>query len=238
MKVLSIDSSTASASCAILEDNKLLGEVSLNDKKQHSVILMPLIDSLLKNLKLDINDIDGFAVSSGPGSFTGLRIGIATIKGLANATTKPFIGISTLDALAFNMAYTSGIICPIIDALRDNVYTALYSFNNNKLERLTDYMAIHIDDLINTIKEKDSTCVSFIGDAVPKFKDKLVNSFNTVYFAPNNLNLARASSLGELGLEKLKNGLCDDLIAFSPIYLKKSQAEREYEARTGMSIDE
>lgn len=238
MKVLSIDSSTASASCAILEDNKLLGEVSLNDKKQHSVILMPLIDSLLKNLKLDIDDIDGFAVSSGPGSFTGLRIGIATIKGLANATNKPFIGISTLDALAFNMAYTSGIICPIIDALRDNVYTALYSFNNNKLERLTDYMAIHIDDLIDTIKEKDSTSVSFIGDAVPKFKEKLNNSFNTVYFAPSNLNLARASSLGELGLEKLKSGLCDDLIAFSPIYLKKSQAEREYENKTGMSIDE
>src|SRR3712207_4927086 len=137
MKILSIDSSTSSASCAILEDNKLLGEITLNDKKQHSVILMPLIDSLLKDLKLTINDIDAFAVSSGPGSFTGLRIGIATVKGLADGTGKPFVGISSLDGLAFNLAYSSGIICPIIDALRDNVYTALYSFEYGKLKKLT-----------------------------------------------------------------------------------------------------
>lgn len=238
MKVLSIDSSTASAACAVVEDGKLLGEVALNDKKQHSVILMPMIDSLLENLNLDIKEIDAFIVSSGPGSFTGLRIGMATSKGLAQANNKPFIGVSSLDALAFNLAYTSGIICPILDALRDNVYTALYSFNDGKLERISDYMAVHIDELISIIKEKDSNSVTFIGDAVYKFREKLEISLDNAYFAPAHLNLARASSLGELGLMKLAEGYQDDLMTFSPIYLRKSQAEREYESRTGMSINE
>lgn len=233
MKILSIESSTSSASCAILEEDKLLGEVNLNGKKQHSVILMHLIDNLLKDLKLSLDDIDAFAVSSGPGSFTGLRIGMATAKGLASATNKPFIGVSSLDALAFNLAYTDGIVCPIIDALRDNVYTALYSFKNGKLERLTDYMAIHIDDLISTIKNGNYDSVSFIGDAIPKFKEKLSSSFEKVNFAPNNVNLARASSLGELGLSRIKKGLADDPLTFAPIYLRKSQAEREYEEKMG-----
>ena len=233
MKILSIESSTSSASCAILEEDKLLGEVNLNGKKQHSVILMHLIDNLLKDLKLSLDDIDAFAVSSGPGSFTGLRIGMATAKGLASATNKPFIGVSSLDALAFNLAYTDGIVCPIIDALRDNVYTALYSFKNGKLERLTDYMAIHIDDLISTIKNGNYDSVSFVGDAIPKFKEKLSSSFEKVNFAPNNVNLARASSLGELGLSRIKKGLADDPLTFAPIYLRKSQAEREYEEKMG-----
>ncbi|OOB75117.1 tRNA threonylcarbamoyladenosine biosynthesis protein TsaB [Clostridium haemolyticum] len=238
MKILSIDSSTSSASCAILEDNKLLGEITLNDKKQHSVILMPLIDSLLKDLKLTINDIDAFAVSSGPGSFTGLRIGIATVKGLADGTGKPFVGISSLDGLAFNLAYSSGIICPIIDALRDNVYTALYSFEDEKLKKLTDYMALHIDELISIIKETNCDSVNFIGDAIPKFKDKLSISFSKVYFAPNNVNFTRASSLGELGLQLLKDGVSDNSLTFAPIYLRKSQAEREYENKLRMKENE
>ncbi|MCY6369789.1 tRNA (adenosine(37)-N6)-threonylcarbamoyltransferase complex dimerization subunit type 1 TsaB [Clostridium ganghwense] len=238
MKILSLDSSTASATCAVIEDNKLLGEITFNDKKQHSVILMPQIDSLLKTLKLELKDIDGFVVSKGPGSFTGLRIGIATVKGFAQGTNKPFIGISTLDALAYNLAYTSGIICPIMDALRDNVYTALYKFNNGKLEQLTDYMAIHIDELVSIIKEYTPSNITFIGDAIPKFKEKLNESFENTYFAPAHLNVAKAASLGELGLLKLKEGENDNLLSFAPIYLKKSQAEREYESRTGMSIDE
>lgn len=238
MIVLSLDSSTTSATCAIVQDDKLLGEVTLNNRKQHSVILMPQIDYLLKNLKLNLKDIDGFAVSKGPGSFTGLRIGMATIKGLAQGENKPIIGISTLDALAFNLAYTSGIICPIMDALRDNVYTALYKFNGEKLEQLTDYMAVHIDELIKIIKEQKFQNVSFIGDATEKFRGKLNESFEKVNFAPIHLNVAKAASIGELGLLKFKNGEKDDILTFSPIYLKKSQAEREYEKRTGMSIDE
>ncbi len=237
MIVLSIDSATESASCAVLDNEKLLGEVSLNNKKQHSVVLMPLVDNLLKNLQLTIKDIDGFVVSKGPGSFTGLRIGMSMIKGLSQGSKKPFVSISSLDALAYNMAYTEGIICPILDALRDNVYTALYSFENGPLTRTTDYMALHIDELVELLK-KHNKAVTFIGDAVNKFGAMLQASLQKVYFAPKHLNLARASSLGELGLKLLEDGACDDLYTSAPIYLRKPQAEREYDKKMGIESNE
>ncbi len=136
MKILSLDCATQSATCAILDDNNVLGEITFNLKKQHSQILMPMIDDLFKNTQMSISDIDAFVASKGPGSFTGLRIGMATIKGLSQGCKKPFVTVSTLDSLAYNLAYTDGIICPILDALRDNVYTALYSFDNS--DALTD----------------------------------------------------------------------------------------------------
>ncbi|KAJ48830.1 tRNA threonylcarbamoyl adenosine modification protein YeaZ [Clostridium tetanomorphum] len=237
MRILSLDSATESASCSIVEDTKTLGEITFNYKKQHSVILMNMIDSLLKNLNLTIDSIDGFVVSKGPGSFTGLRIGSATIKGLSQGTSKPFVGISSLDALAYNMAYTPGIVCPILDALRNNVYTALYTFTGEKLEKITDYMIISVDELISILSEKNEP-VCFIGDATFKFKDKLKNSLIETTFAPTHLNLVRSSSLGEIGLELLKEGSKDDLLTFAPIYLRKSQAEREYEKKHGADINE
>lgn len=228
MLVLSLDSATESASCALIEDSRLLGEITFNYKKQHSVVLMPMIDLLLKNVQKDLSDVDGFVVSKGPGSFTGLRIGMATIKGLSQGTGKPFIGVSSLDALAYNMAYTEGLICPILDALRDNVYTAVYEFNDSKLNKLSDYLVIGIDELINTLKTYNKP-ICFIGDGVPKFKDKLKNSFEKVTFAPYHLNLTKASSLGELGIEALKCGNTEDIYTCAPIYIRKSQAEREYD---------
>jgi len=230
MKILSIDTATESATCAVLDDKKLLGEIVFNYKKQHSVILMEIIDSLLKNLKLDIADIDGFVVSKGPGSFTGLRIGAAAIKGLSQGTKKPFVGISTLDSLAYNMAYTPGIICPIIDALRGNVYTSIYEFENENLVIKSDYMVISIEELIKLVKEK-GTPVCFLGDAVLLYKDILRESIEDISFAPVNLNVSRASSLGELGMKKLENNISDNLFTFAPFYLRKSQAEREYEKK-------
>lgn len=237
MIVLSIDSATEAASCAVFEDDKLLGEITYNFKKQHSVILMPLVDNLLKNLQLDLKDIDGFVVSKGPGSFTGLRIGMSMIKGLSQGTKKPFVSVSSLDALAYNMAYTSGIICPIIDALRDNVYTALYKFEDNNLVMDTDYNVINIDELISLLNEKQQP-VCFIGDAVPKFKARIIESLAEVSFAPPHLNLVRASSLGELGLKLLTQGIEDNLYTSAPIYLRKSQAEREYDKKMGIDSNE
>lgn len=234
MKVLSLDSATEAATCALIDNDKVLGEITFNYKKQHSVVLMPMIDNLLKNTGTDIKSIDGFVVSKGPGSFTGLRIGMATIKGLCQGTDKPFISLSTLDALAYNLAYTDGLICPILDALRNNVYTAVYKFTDNKLQRLSDYMAISIDELITLLQEKN-TAVTFIGDAIPKFKEKLNEELEKVKYAPKHLNLVKASALGELGMELLKEGKYEDLYTSAPIYLRKSQAEREYENRTGKS---
>jgi tRNA threonylcarbamoyladenosine biosynthesis protein TsaB len=230
MKILSLDSATESATCAILDDNRILGEITFNYKKQHSLVLMPMIDELFKNTGMNISDIDGFVASKGPGSFTGLRIGMSTIKGLSQGTKKPFVTISTLDSLAYNLAYTPGIICPILDALRDNVYTALYTFDNFKLTRTSEYMNISIDELINMLKEKNCN-ISFVGDGTFKFKERLMENLNGISFAPAHLNLAKASSLGELGLNLLSNGIEDDIYGCVPIYLRKPQAEREYEEK-------
>lgn len=229
MRILSLDTATEVATCAILENNNLLGETILNYKKQHSVILMPMIDSLLKNLNLSIKDIDGFVVSKGPGSFTGLRIGMATIKGLSQGTKKPFVSISTLDGLAYNMCYTSGIICPVLDALRGNVYTALYTFEGSKLKLISDYMVISVEELI-TLLAKYNQPVCFIGDGIQKNRDML-SSIDKVSFAPPHLNVVRASSLGELGLELLSQGVEESLHNSAPVYLRKSQAERELDKK-------
>lgn len=237
MKILSIDSATAAATCAILENDNVLGEITFNYKKQHSLILMPIIDELFNNTGMGISDIDAFVASKGPGSFTGLRIGLATIKGLSQGTNKPFVTVSTLDALANNLAYTNGIICPILDALRDNVYTALYTFDNQELIRTSEYMNVSIDELINMLKEKNCS-VSFVGDGVPKFKEKIITHLPNVFFAPAHLNLAKASSLGELGLKLLSKGVFDDIYASVPIYLRKPQAEREYEEKMRQNKNE
>lgn len=237
MKILSLDTATESATCAILDDEKLLGEITFNYKKQHSVITMPMIEYLLKNLHLSIKDIDGFVVSKGPGSFTGLRIGAATIKGLSQGTGKPFVSVSSLDALAGAMAYTNGIICPILDALRDNVYTALYKFEQGTLKPILDHSAMSLMELLQIIKSKNED-VYFIGDCTDKFRHEILSQIPNAHFAPTSLNVVKASCLGEIGMSLLKSGIYDDIYSFAPIYLRKSQAEREYERRNSCNKNE
>ena len=235
MIVLSIDSSSKDATVAILKDDVMLGEYILNDKREHSVILMPLIENLLKECNLSIDDIDGYVVSKGPGSFTGLRIGMVTIKGMSFGNNKPYISISSLDALAYNLISFNGIICPIMDALRENVYTALYKNNNDSLEKIMDYTALDIDELVNLLKDKNEEVI-FVGDGLYKHKKYICDNFPKAHFAPVHLNIIRASSLGELGLNLLKNGICDDSNS-APIYLKKPQAERELERRLKVNYE-
>lgn len=249
MIVLAVDSSSKVATVALMKDDKLLGEIILNDRKEHSVILMTIIQNLLSTNNINIDDIDGYVVSKGPGSFTGLRIGMATIKGLSFGSNKPYVSVSSLDALALSVANFDGIICPIMDALRNSVYTSLYkgqptsnishcsesdnmnikSDSSNSLEKILDYSALDIDELIDVIKSKKEKVI-FIGDGVDKYKDYLIKNCPNCYFPPNHLNLVRASSLGEIGSVLLKNGNFDDPNS-SPFYLKKPQAEREYEQR-------
>lgn len=234
MKILSLDSSTESATCAVLSEEKLYGEITFNYKKQHSIVLMPMIDNLLKNVNIDINSLDGFVVCKGPGSFTGLRIGAAVIKGLSQGTGKPFVSVSSLDSLAYNLAYTEGIICPILNALRGNVYTALYKFENSDLKRTSEYMIISMEDLIKKLNKMNHQ-VSFVGDAVNIFKGYILqNAVNKISFAPINLNIVKAASLGEIGLKLIQDNKCDNLYTFAPFYLRKSQAEREYEKKAKM----
>jgi tRNA threonylcarbamoyladenosine biosynthesis protein TsaB len=230
MKILSLESATECATVAIIDNDKLLGETIVNYKKQHSVIMMPMIDSLLKSCSLSILDIDGFVVSSGPGSFTGLRIGMSTIKGLVQATDKPFVAINSLDGLANNLFNIQGIICPIIDALRGNVYTNFYRFENNNLIVLDEPQLLSMEDVIKKCKDFNEP-ITFIGDGTLKFKDTILNSLSNVSIAPNHLNLTKASSIGYLGYMRLANNDYDNVLSNSPVYLRLCQAEREYEEK-------
>lgn len=230
MIVLSIDSATDAATVAVVSDDQILGEMNFANKKQHSVLIMPMIDGLLKSLDLTINDIDGFVISKGPGSFTGLRIGMATIKGLSLGSSKPYVSISSLDSLAYNLYGTKGIVCPIMDALRENVYCGLYKFENGEMIKLMDYDRLSLDELVSKLKEFNEP-VYFVGDGTKKYGDLLKNSLDNCFFAPNNLNYTRASSLGELGIKLLSQGIRDDINLSNPLYLRKSQAEREYDEK-------
>lgn len=233
MLVLSVDSSCSTATCALVKDDGILAEINLNDKKQHSVILMDLIDSILNEYKIDVNDLDAFIISRGPGSFTGLRIGMATLKGLAFAANKPLVSVSTLDALAYNAISFQGIICPIMDALRDNVYTCLYKNENNNLTSLIEENCLDINELVTILKEQDLPII-FVGDGIAKHKEFLQVNVPNSFFAPNTSNFPKASSVGELGIKKIKEGTIEDINTINPIYLRKSQAEREYEKRMGI----
>ncbi|MBX7311387.1 tRNA (adenosine(37)-N6)-threonylcarbamoyltransferase complex dimerization subunit type 1 TsaB [Clostridium chauvoei] len=232
MIVLSIDSSSKVATAAIVKDDSLIGEYTLNNKKEHSILIMDMVEMLLKDNNLDIDDIDAFVVSKGPGSFTGLRIGMATVKGLSFGSNKPYISVSSLDALAYSLICFDGIICPIMDALRDSVYTCLYKNEDGNLKAITDYDALDLSDLVALLKEKNEKVI-FTGDGLEKHKEFLKDNLPNAFFAPNHLSIIRASSLGELGLKMLLEGKSDDINS-SPFYLKKPQAERELEKRLAL----
>jgi len=233
MRVLAIDTSSIVASVAVVDESKLLGEITFNYKKQHSTILLPMIDKLLKSLELEVSHMDGIACASGPGSFTGLRIGAATAKGLCHSVGKPLIGVPTLDGLAFNLAYTRGIICPIMDALRDNVYTSLYRWEGGSFIKAEDYMALYIDDLIEKLKVYNEDVI-FLGDGVSVHRQRLSDELkDAALFLPPHLNMQKASSIASIAIKRLEKGDIDDYLTFAPFYLRKSQAEREYDKAHG-----
>ena len=151
MIVLSMDSSSLVTTVALLRDEHVLGEFTINFKREHSVILMEKVEELLKDCEVDINDVDGFVVSKGPGSFTGLRIGMATVKGLSMGSNKPYVSISSLDALAYSLINFDGLICPIMDALRDSVFTCIYKNVDGKLTKVIDYSALSLEELATEI---------------------------------------------------------------------------------------
>ena len=232
MIVLSMDSSSLVTTVALLRDEHVLGEFTINFKREHSVILMEKVEELLKDCEVDINDVDGFVVSKGPGSFTGLRIGMATVKGLSMGSNKPYVSISSLDALAYSLINFDGLICPIMDALRDSVFTCIYKNVDGKLTKVIDYSALSLEELAIEINSKGEKVI-FTGDGVYKHKDYLKENIPNAIFAPNHLNIIKASSLGELGMIELKNGNFDDKNS-APLYLKKPQAVRELEQRLAM----
>ena len=223
MNILAMDTSTLTATVAVLTDEKLLGEFSVSNRLTHSQTIMPMTDTLLKTASLTLNDIDVFAVSVGPGSFTGLRIGMATVKTFAQALDKPVIGISSLDAVAHSFSSADTVICPIMDARRSEVYNALYK---NGTE-ITAARALPIDELLG---ELEGERVIFAGDGVLVHKDKLVQTPGWS-MAPPHLLLPKASAVAYAALKRAEDGDFDDLYNLNPVYLRKSQAEREREER-------
>ena len=231
MKVLAVDTSAGVAAVAVMENGILLGEYILNHKKTHSQKLMPLIKGLMDNLELKPSDIDIYAVSNGPGSFTGLRIGVTTIKAIAYAANKPVMGIPTLDALAFNISPTDSLICPIMDARNNQVYTAVYKWEKNIQVNITEYMGIPISELVQRIKGKNQSVI-FTGDAVEIHKDFLKEELGEMCeFAQESLLLQKASSVAQLAAIRFSERKTENCFDLVPFYLRKSQAEREYEKK-------
>lgn len=228
MYIFAMDTSSVTATVAVLTEDKLLGEYSVSDKLTHSRTILPMADELLKNLNIELKDIDVFSVCVGPGSFTGLRIGMATVKTFAQALSKPIIGVSSLDALGYSFYLTDDtVVCPIVDARRDEVYNALY----RQGQKLCDDRALHVDALLCELKGRK---VIFCGDAAILHKDKILGFADENWqIAPQHLILPKASSAAYVAYNRAKNNLFDDPYTLNPVYLRKSQAERELEERRG-----
>ncbi|MBE5917081.1 MAG: tRNA (adenosine(37)-N6)-threonylcarbamoyltransferase complex dimerization subunit type 1 TsaB [Pseudobutyrivibrio ruminis] len=228
MKILGIDGSGLVASVAIVEDDNLVGEYTTGYKKTHSQTLLPMLDELSKMVELDLNSIDGIAVAAGPGSFTGLRIASATAKGLGLSLGCPIISVPTVDAIAFNLWGAKGIICPILDARRGQVYTGLYSFTDEgEFQVLKPQVAVDFREFAEEINNSNGP-VTFLGDGVPVFKELIAELIQVPYrFAPAHLNRQHASSVATLGSIYYRQGECETAAEHRPEYLRLSQAERE-----------
>ena len=238
MKVLAIESSGLVASVAVLEDERLIAEYTVDYKKTHSQTLLPMLEEIKKNIELDMDSIDVIAVSNGPGSFTGLRIGSATAKGLAYALNKPMVEVPTLASLAYGYYGTDKIICPIMDARREEVYTAVYKFASSestpmeyRLQSLIDPVPMPISELVEKLNEigtQYNEKIIFVGDGIDVYKNTIADKLNIEYsFGWAGMNRQRASSVAALGLQLYREGKAVSSLDSHPIYLRLSQAERE-----------
>lgn len=227
MRILALDSSGLVATVAIVEEEQTIAEYTVNYKKTHSQTLLPMLDEIVKMTEMDLNTIDAIAISGGPGSFTGLRIGSATAKGLGLALQKPLIHVPTIEGLAYNLYGSDALICPIMDARRNQVYTGIYRFENEKLHIVEKQMAIDVGKLVEKLNQLDEKVV-FLGDGVPVYKGQLEDGLRVPFtFAPANMNRQRASSVGVAGIQYLKEGKTEAAAEHQPDYLRVSQAERE-----------
>jgi tRNA threonylcarbamoyladenosine biosynthesis protein TsaB len=227
MKILAIDSSGLVASVAVAEDENLLAEYTVNYKKTHSQTLLPMLDEISSMIDLDLQTVDAIAVAAGPGSFTGLRIGSATAKGLGLALQKPLVGVPTVDALAYNLYDVPGLVCPIMDARRSQVYTGLYEFKNHEMNTVRQQFAVGIEELIEELNTMGREVV-FLGDGVAVYKEKIMEKLQVpCSFAPVHLNKQRASAVAALGARYYAQGKTETALSHQPEYLRVSQAERE-----------
>ncbi len=232
MKILALETATMAGSIAVLDDNKgLIGEVRININVAYAERLMPSVDWLLNASRLTIQDIDVFAVSIGPGSFTGLRIGLSTLKGFAYATNRPVVSVPTLDAFARALPSGSNFICPMIDARKNEVYTGLYKWEDGLLRKIIPEIAVNPLYFLNGLKEfyaskKDKGHTMFMGEGAKIYKDLINDIFKPdVFFAPVSSMFPAAASVAEIAIEKAKSGMFTDPVTLTPFYLRQSEAE-------------
>lgn len=233
MRILGLDSSGLVASVAVVEDDgqnqNLLAEYTVNYKKTHSQTLLPMLDEIIRMTELDPDTIDAIAVAAGPGSFTGLRIGSATAKGLGLAWNKPLVSIPTVDALAYNLYGTDSVICPLMDARRNQVYTGIYEFHEGKLSVIEPQMVVGIEEVARKLCALERKVI-FLGDGVPVFREALTERLmagREISFAPAHLNKQRAGAVAALAVSYVREGRTESAAAHRPDYLRLSQAERE-----------
>lgn len=233
MKILALDSSGLVASVAVMEDEKLLAEYTVNYKKTHSQTLLPMLNEAAKMIDLDLQSIDAIAVAGGPGSFTGLRIGSATAKGLGLALNKPIVSVPTVDALAWNLYGSSYVICPMMDARRNQVYTGIYRFACEPGSQEMEFVTIQeqypaaLEEIAARLNELGEP-VMLLGDGIPVYKEQLEQLLTVPYqFAPAHMSRQRASAVAALGMRYIKEGKTETAAEHKPDYLRLSQAERE-----------
>ncbi len=240
MNILALDTTGTTATVALVGAEfagdaatlRVIGELTTNYDIKHSRILMPLVERLLALVETDIAAVDYFACASGPGSFTGLRICAATVKALAHAAGKPVVAVPTLDALAYNVFNPRGLVVPVMDARRGEVYTAVYAYKDGEPERLTDYMACPVGEILDIARgyaERLGKDVVFAGDGASVYAAEITAAGADV--APAAHCLQRAASVGSLAAGYIRRGMVTDYNGFEPFYIRKSQAEREYDGK-------
>jgi len=222
MRILAVDTATTSCSVAIVDKTSFLSEFTLDREETHSKHLMDMIKAALKMSGLNFSDLDGFAVNRGPGSFTGMRIGISTIKGLAVASEKPVVGVSSLETLALQVSYSRDLICPILDARRGEVYFSRYRFPNGHLKKQTKERVAPPDQAVDDLNE---SCL-FVGNGALLYKEMILEKMGEfASFAPLIQNTIRASTIAYLSMAKFENNDTDDIEKILPYYIRKSDAE-------------
>lgn len=227
MRILALDSSGLVASVAIMEEEQTIAEYTVNYKKTHSQTLLPMLDEIVKMTEMDLNTIDAIAIAGGPGSFTGLRIGSATAKGLGFALGKPLIHVPTLEGLACNLYGYSSLICPIMDARRNQVYTGVYRLSEGEFQVVKEQTAIDVAVLAEQLNALGEA-VTFLGDGVPVYREQLEEKLTVPFtFTPANMNRQRAASVGLRGFQYYREGRIETAAEHQPDYLRVSQAERE-----------
>lgn len=231
MKILGLDSSGLVASVAVVEDDNMLAEYTVNYKKTHSQTLLPMLEEIAKMIELDLQTLDAIAIAGGPGSFTGLRIGSATAKGLGLALDKPLIQIPTVDGLAYNLYGAKDLICPLMDARRNQTYTGLYEFTENGMEIVVAQNAVGIDEIIDIVNSFERPVI-FLGDGITVFREFIRQNCTVPFtFAPAHLNKQRGAAIAVLGQKYYEEGRLLTAAEHRPDYLRVSQAEREREEK-------